>query len=283
MITWPENLIEELAYKRALLVLGSGVSATSQNDKGLRPKTWSKFLEDAKTLMENKNCEVNFVDKMIAEKNYLMALQTIYADCDSGVYSDFLKKEFTRPKFQPSLVHQARKEIDSKIVISTNFDKIYDNLSAEDGFVICDHKDTQKIVSNIKSPENVIIKAHGSIDDVNSIIFTGEQYYNSKRKYSEFYKLLEALFLTHTVIFLGYSLSDPDINLILENIINSSSETNPHYVVVKEGIPKQIREHWKRTYNISCLEYGPFYDNFEENILELKNQVLSLKESRRIP
>ena len=283
MITWPENLIEELAYKRALLVLGSGVSATSQNDEGLSPKTWSKFLEDAKSLMENKNCEVTFVDKMIAEKNYLMALQTIYADCDSGVYSDFLKKEFTRPKFQPSPVHQAIKEIDSKIVITTNFDKIYDNLCAEDGFVICDHKDTQKIISNIKSPENVIIKAHGSIDDVNSIIFTGEQYYNSKRKYPEFYKLLEALFLTHTVIFLGYSLSDPDINLILENIINSSSETNPHYVVVKEGISKQIREHWKRTYNISCLEYGPSYDNFEANILELKNQVLGLKESRRIP
>ena len=58
---------------------------------------------------------------------------------------------------------------------------------------------------------------------------------------------------------------------------------NPHYVVVKEGIPKQIREHWKRTYNISCLEYGPSYNNFEENILELKNQVLGLKESRRIP
>lgn len=283
MITWPENLIEELAYKRALFVLGSGISATSQNEEGVRPKTWSDFLEDAKLLMENKNCEVDFVDKMIAEKNFLMALQTIYADCDSGVYSDFLKKEFTRPKFQPSPIHQAIKEIDSKIVITTNFDKIYDNLCAEDGFVICDHKDTQKIVSNIKSPENVIIKAHGSIDDVNSIIFTGEQYYTSKRKYSEFYKLLEALFLTHTVIFLGYSLSDPDINLILENIINSSSVTTPHYVVVKEGNPKQIRDHWKRTYNISCLEYGQTYDNFEENILELRNQVLSLKESRRIP
>ena len=163
MITWPENLIEELAYKRALFVLGSGVSATSQNEDGIKPKTWSDFLEDAKLLMANKNCEVDFVDKMIAEKNFLMALQTIYADCDSGVYSDFLKKEFTRPKFQPSSVHQAIKEIDSKIVITTNYDKIYDNLCAEDGFVICDHKDTQKIVSNIKSPENVIIKAHGSI------------------------------------------------------------------------------------------------------------------------
>ncbi|MBP8943667.1 MAG: hypothetical protein KBG76_15810, partial [Saprospiraceae bacterium] len=76
---------------------------------------------------------------------------------------------------------------------------------------------------------------------------------------------------------------DQGLNLILENIINSSSTTNPHYVVVKKGTPKQIQKHWKRTYNISCLEYGPSYEDFEENIIELKTQVLSLKESRRIP
>ena len=113
MITWPENLIEELElysfwvlvshlkmrWNKTLFVLGSGVSATSQNEDGIKPKTWSAFLEDAKSLMVNKNCEVDFVDKMIAEKNFLMALQTIYADCDSGVYSDFLKKNLLVPNF----------------------------------------------------------------------------------------------------------------------------------------------------------------------------------------
>ena len=51
MIVWPENLIEELAYKRALFVLGSGVTATSQNEDGKKPKTWSAFLEGVSHLL----------------------------------------------------------------------------------------------------------------------------------------------------------------------------------------------------------------------------------------
>ena len=149
--------------------------------------------------------------------------------------------------------------------------------------MICDHKDTKKIISSIKSPENVIIKAHGSIDNVNDIIFTSEQYYNAKRQYPEFYKLLEALFSTYTAIFLGYSLSDPDINLILENIATSSSPSNPHYVVVKTGLPKQLKEHWQKTYNILCLEYGSDLNDLGENIFDLKEQVLTLRGERKIP
>lgn len=282
MISWPRNLIEEIAYRRVILVLGSGISATAKNDANESPKTWEKFIEEAKTLIRD-NTSIDFVDQMLKEKNYLFALQAIFSSCDRGEYADFLKREFLRQNFNPSEEHGAIKELDAKILITTNFDKIYEKICSGDEYVICDHMDTKKIISSIKSPENVVIKAHGSIDNVNDIIFTSEQYYQAKRKYPDFYKLLEALFNIYTAVFLGYSLSDPDINLILENIATSSSPSNPHYVVVKEGLPAQLREHWQKTYNIVCLEYGPGLNDLGENIFDLKDQVLTLREKRKIP
>ncbi|WP_375345363.1 SIR2 family protein [Priestia megaterium] len=283
-INWPENLIEELAYRRTILFLGSGVSATAKNEEGKSPETWGRFLENIKALINNPTQEdIKFIDEMLAQENYLLALQAIYDLSDSGAYSKYLKDNFSRGKFNPSPVHKAIKEIESKIVITTNFDKIYDNLCNDDSYVRYDYQRTKSIISNIKSPENIIIKAHGTIDDTDEIIFTSKQYYKNQEKYPEFYSLLKSLFLTHTVLFLGYSLNDPDINLVLQSIRNTSSPASPHYIVIKEGISKHIIKHWEHTYNVRCLEYGPSYDNFEENIEELKDLVIGMREDRQIP
>lgn len=283
-IVWPENLIEELAYRRGILFLGSGISATAVNEEGNSPDTWGDFLTNVKNLIINpKKEDIDFINKMIDQENYLLALQAIYDLCDSGAYSKYLKDKFSRMRFNPSTVHKAIKKIDSKIVITTNFDKIYDSLCNEPNYVIYDYQKTKSIISNIKSPENVIIKAHGSIDDTDEIIFTSKQYCETQENYSDFYSLLKSLFQTYTVLFLGYSLNDPDINLVLQSLRNTSNSSSPHYIVVKEGTSKHIIKHWEETYNVRCLEYGPNHEIFNENIEELKNLVIGLREERQIP
>lgn len=282
-INWPANLIEEIAYRRCIIFLGSGISATSKNINGNKPPTWGKFIDEIKKLMkDNTKADEEFIDNMIKQENYLMALQAIYDLSDPGAYNKYLKDTYARGGYLPSEVHKAIKAIDSKIVITTNFDKIYENLCNGDGYVVEDYKNSRSIISNIKSPESIIIKAHGTIDDTDKIIFTSKQYYEAQAKYPEFYSLLHSLFLTNTVIFLGYSLNDPDINLVLQNINNTSNTTCPHYVVLKEGTSKHIIRHWRDTYNITALEYGPSYEELEENIVELKELVEELRNERGI-
>lgn len=282
-IEWPANLIEEIAYRRCILFLGSGISATSKNSEGKNPPTWGEFISEIQKLMNTPTEEdKNFIENMIRQENYLMALQAIYDLSDPGAYNKYLKDTYARGRYLASEVHKSIKSLDSKIVITTNFDKIYENLCNEDGYVVDHYRNSKSIISNIKSPESIIIKAHGTIDDTDNIIFTGKQYYEAQGKYPEFYSLLHSLFLTNTVIFLGYSLSDPDINLVLQNINNTSNSTCPHYIILKEGTSKHIIKHWKDTYNITALEYGPEYENLEENILELKELVEELRNERSI-
>jgi NAD-dependent SIR2 family protein deacetylase len=285
VIDWPSNLIEEIAYRRCILFLGAGISATAVNDEGESPKTWGDFIEGAISLMRQPSPRtVDFVRKMLEQKNYLMALQTIYDNCDPGEYGNYLRQVYSRPNYKASRIHKMIKEIDSKIVITTNFDKIYDNLCNEHVYTVAQYTETEKILTNLKSTENVIIKAHGTIDDVDKVVFTQRQYYNAKKDHPQFYNLLHALFLTHTVLFLGYSLNDPDINLVLETVAHSSTPSSPHYIVLKVGSEDpEIIQHWKNCYNIVALEYGPDHSDLAKNVEDLLTRVIQYREMKRIP
>ena len=86
---WPDNLVEELAYRRCLIFLGSGISATAKNDAGESPDTWGAFLDNVKSKMKNpSDDDKKFVEDMLKKQNYLLALQAISDLCDSGEYSN---------------------------------------------------------------------------------------------------------------------------------------------------------------------------------------------------
>lgn len=281
---WPEKLIEELAYRRCILFIGSGISATAKNSEGESPKTWGELLKAAKIKYEDRISEENllFIQEMMEVKNYLMAVQAIQDSIGKSEFIYFLKNELSRKGFQASSIHELIRDIDSKIVITTNFDKIYDSICDQQYYLVFDYEDTKGIIEGIKSPEYVIIKAHGSIDRSESIIFTAEQYYKAQTKYSNFYQLLSALFLTHTVVFLGYSLQDPDINLVLQFISAYTNNSSPHYLVCTEGTPIPLKRHWQESYNVSLIEYGKAYGELEEAIKILKSCVFEMRESRGI-
>lgn len=281
---WPENLVEELAYRRCLIFLGSGISATAKNDEGESPDTWGAFLDKVKLKMKNPSeDDKQFVEDMLKKQNYLLALQAISDLCESGEYSNYLKRQYLRGNYKPSKVHELIKDLDSKIVVTTNFDKLYEGLCHQPEYLTFDYTNTRSIIGSIKAPENIIIKAHGSIDDIEKLIFTAKQYYQAQEKYPEFYHLMAALFLTHTVVFLGYSLNDPDINLLLQFLHNTAHSSCPHYMIDKKGNKPQLVKHWKDTYNVSLLEYGDDYSCLESSLEELRDLVLELRQERGMP
>ena len=279
----PDNLIEELAYRRCVLFLGAGVSATSESlvSPGLHPLSWKNFIEklrdNAAGLLPRDR---RFVNGKIKQGDLLMALQVIYDHCDMGHYAKIINDSFAN--FGPSEIHKIILNLDSKIVITTNFDKIYDKLCTNDEYSIFDYSETRSIVAKLKAPTNVIIKAHGSIDDVNGMIFTAKQYAENMAKFDDFYALLSALFLTHTVIFIGYSLNDPDIKLVLHSLKGMNNVLSPHYLLTLTGQPEPIKKYWRDVYNISVIEYGKKYDELEGWLRGVLEQVIDLRRNRNI-
>ena len=84
-------------------------------------------------------------------------------------------------------------------------------------------------------------------------------------------------------MFLGYSLQDPDINLLLQFLHNTANTSCPHYLAAAKGNKAQLVKHWKDTYNVSLLEYGDDYSRLQSSLEILRDAVIQLREERGMP
>lgn len=258
MIIWPQTLVEDIAKRKSVLYLGSGVSANSQNDSGKYPATWKAFLEDI--LIKRKDKMTNSektVHKLLDKEDYLMACEVIVNVLGDRDFSELSADEFRRPGYHPCELHSVIFSLDSKIVITPNIDKIYDQYATTNSngtVIIKTYKDD--IARYLRSPDYLIIKAHGTIDDTDHIVFTHGQYSRVRSQYASFYRILDALMLTHTFVFLGCGVSDPDIQLILENSNFSYPGCRPHYMVTGENtVVPDVRACLSQNRNLEFLTY----------------------------
>jgi hypothetical protein len=275
LILWPESLVQEIADRRCILFLGSGVSASAADENGGKPKTWNEFLTAAAELVKNQEHKLA-IEKLIKKDQLLIALEAIESEADAGDYHKLLNSCFGSLKFKPGDLHKVIYNLDARLVITTNFDKIYEQYwthFSQEGFKTISY-DGESLGDEIRSDTRLIIKAHGSIDNLQKMIFTRAQYHAAKSKYPAFYEILRALFLTHTVMFIGCGMQDPDVLLTLEEVKISSSSNRPHYALIKEKSSSQyITQDLKKSYNVQVLEFGPTHNELTSSLNELFEQV----------
>lgn len=278
MIVWPSSLVREIAARRCVLFLGAGVSASSRTARGEAPKTWGAFLTEATGLVPDAG-KRRLIKTLIKERKYLLALQGIRDEANAADYRDLLNRSFNNPVFQPSDLHKCIFDLDARIVITTNFDKIYDGYctsvsSAAPGAFKPISYHSSDLVDEMRSDTRIIIKAHGSIDDISKMVFTRAEYHRAKLEHSRFYEVLKAIFLTHTAVFIGCSMDDPDVLLLLEDVKITASAERPHYVLVKSKSQNIFSKlDWRKTYNVCPLEYGPSHDDLVTDLRALQSLV----------
>lgn len=275
MIAWPVSLKRELAQRRCILFLGAGVSASARAANGTSPKTWSAFLTSACEKVSSAN-DRDKVQVLINERRYLLALQAIYSKVDPGDYHELIDHNFLAPQFKAGVLHGIIYQLDQRIVITTNFDKIYETYclsTSTDGYKVISY-DSQSLADELRSDTRLIIKAHGSIDSYRDLIFTREQYRRAKKDHSNFYDMLRSLFRVYTTVFIGCGMEDPDVMLMLEDIALVGSGRRPHYVLIKQGEHDLfVVKDWSESYNIQALEYGPTHENLIDDLEILFSDV----------
>jgi hypothetical protein len=222
------------------------------------------------------------VDALIAKEKYLDAAEVMFASVQPADFSGLIRELFVIPRYAPSNIHRAVLDIDPKVVVTTNYDDIYDTYcrsgEAEEGYNTCRYYDTH-LVADLRSPVRLIVKAHGCVSDTAHMVLTRSQYFEQKQRHPSFFRVLDALFLTNTLLFVGYSLSDPDIQLLLENASIAAASVHPHYAVMPNNTPDALRASAKKAYNIEFLEYeaGNFVE-LDEGLKDLAAQVNAARE-----
>ena len=193
-----------------------------------------------------------------------------------------LLASYSQKRFQFSRVHENLVALDSRIVLTTNFDKLYENAanSILHGDILTKTYTDREIADVIRRQNRCIIKVHGSIDTPGEAILTRADYAKARNVHNHFYRVMDALFMTHTFVFLGASMRDPDIALVLEDYAHRYQPSRPHYVVMpSESLSVSELHVLEECLNLKAIRYSSADNHHEliEGIEKLKGQVDSAR------
>lgn len=277
MIDWPEDLVRDIAARRSVLFLGAGVSRNAMNVHGVHPREWIDLLRHFASLVNESNQQSEIL-QCIADADLLTACELARKYLSQSAFKSELLKEFVGNAYRPAKIHDDLSAVDSRIVMTTNFDKLYENRAnqLQDNTVIVKHYYDKDVADVFRRQERVVLKVHGTIDLVDNMIFTRSQYALARRDYAHFYQVLRGLFVSHTFIFLGASMRDPDMQLLLEDHAYRFEGSRPHYIVMPEssaraGIMRVLEE----TMNLKALLYNPVdhHKMLADSIADLAQKV----------
>ena len=182
--------------KSLVIFVGAGVSANS----GV--PTWGTLID--KIAKELK------IKKDIQQNEYLKIAQYYYNNNPKTFFASI--KNFLDGEWQPNSINEYLfQAFKPKYFVTTNYDDILEKTSNKLSMpylVVAQDKDIPKVANN-----NAIIKMHGDFRHGN-IVLKEDDYL----KYSEKHRLMEvfikSLFATNTILFVGFSADDQNVNQI---------------------------------------------------------------------
>lgn len=282
-IKWDEKLVDSLARRKAVIMIGAGVSQNSINKDKKRPATWVNFLKICCDAMANDSQKEVILD-LINKEDFLTACELIKLKIGDKIFYEHIINEYKSPGYDHAKIHEYIFNLDASIVISPNFDCIYENFAIHQtrGSIIIKPYTSKDIAKYIRGGNNrLIIKSHGNADTPEELIFTRKDYANARVNHALFYEILKSLALTHTFLFLGCGINDPDIRMIFEDIRFAYGNSLPeHYMTIpkheaKEGILSLLNS----LTNINFYEYS--HENCHIDLtLSLKDLCDQVEEAR---
>jgi SIR2-like domain len=273
MISWPEDLVKDIAARRSVLFLGAGVSKNACNDKGEHPMDWNEFLRDLASRVPDPE-QRDEILLCVDDGDLLTACELARRYLRPDGFKTALLREFSDKAFQPAGIHDDLSRVDSRFVLTTNFDKLYENRAnqLQKNTVLVKTYYDGDAADVFRRSQRVVLKLHGTIDSPEKTIFTRSQYALARRDYAHFYQMLRGLFVTHTHVFLGASLRDPDIQILLEDHAYHFEGSRPHFIVMpRDSARAGTLRVMEETMNLRALMYDPANNHSElaQSVAEL--------------
>lgn len=263
---WPQRLVRDIAARRSVLFFGSGISMNSISADGQkRPKSWSGFLESALQKIPPPSKSTKREAKKFIEINDLLtACEIIKRAIGRDDFVELVKEEFQEPGYRHAPIHEHLWQLDFRITITPNFDNIYDSLVAQrgNGTVSIKQYFDNDIADSLRGQGRVVIKSHGTVTHPDKLIFSRVDYAKARNEHRDFYGLVDSLLRTHSFIFVGCGLDDPDIRLLLEDYCYRHQYAQSHYFVLPakrySAMTKAVLE---ESLKLKLLEYRATSDH----------------------
>lgn len=279
---WPDAVVKAARNRTLVLFVGAGVSASCRNDQGKTPPTWPQLLCSLADSVQLREADRRAFEELVEARQLLDAAELLkFTAKQTGRIADFTRKLTeevqgnNRHPFHSSEWHSAIASIDPAVIVTTNYDKIMEN-APELNYMVTTYA-SPDVDSHVRLAEPVIIKLHGSVDEPSGTILTRSDYTYLHSKGSLALSLVQALAMTRTLLFVGYSLSDPDLQVLLQNVFAGRHDYNvsPHYILMSDTSPDHKKEVFLRCYGTNAIIYDNSTSDHGLSVLQKLGNLLS--------
>jgi SIR2-like domain len=275
----PDELTKALKNGQCAAFIGAGLSVAAGYP------TWEKLL---RLLVERavipgiisaeKKNELESI--LMTPSKWLMVAQELSDAYGQGAFQNELTDIFEEIDAKPTDAHVLITDLAFKFILTTNYDQLVENAyfpKFKRIPKIFTNQDVADFADALWKGEFFILKAHGDLSRKTTIIITEKDYRNMVYSSPGYRALLSAIFTTKTVFFLGASLSDPEIQLLLRSLHNAFHGSGQyHFALVSNAdFSETEASHWRKNYNVRCIQYEASHSHPEVSGF-LKNLINAL-------
>ncbi len=257
----PMNLIDSIKKGKCGLFIGAGLSINAGFP------TWKELiLELIDKVKKETRTPVSKTDELTSLVNnptkYLLVAEEIRDLLHTGL-TKYIKVRFDDNKIEPTSLHKKLFSIYHNYMITTNYDLLLENAYVKvNGRMpnVYTYKDASSINYNLYEREKFILKAHGDSSRApEEIILTEKDYRRIIYNERGYQSILQAMFSTSNILFLGVSLNDPEINLLLGFIHHIFHGGAPdHYALMqRDQVTETEIDRWRKDFKINIITYDP--------------------------
>jgi hypothetical protein len=283
MVGFNADLIDDLAARRVVIFVGSGVSASSVTRSGSRVRQWHAFLDFASSRLDHSQHQ-ELVKEYLDKQDYLFAAELIKDSLSAAQWDQLIQDEFGQIA-DPSDLHRAIVALDQRVVVTTNFDKLLEDAWADPNAMLTHHP---QVITKLDSTafkifrdnRSYLIKLHGTVDDPEFMIFTQSDYTRHAYVNWAYSSFIETLLTTYTVLFIGFSMNDPALSRLVEMHAHRYPLSRPHYIFTAGPIDIKVKDINKRLRKLYVMEYSP-EDNHSQLIDHISELGVKAKAKRR--
>lgn len=259
--TIPSELITSFKEKRASFFIGAGLS------KGVGLPDWYELLYELiqrvkKSIPKSQEYVEECVFLLKNPANYLTLAQELREKLGVDEFNKYIRERFVDKRPEPNDLFKLIVEFQYNFIITTNYDYLIEDAYAyvyRRNAKVYTYQNPQAMADNVWNKYQFILKAHGDANEPDKIILSEKDYRNLIHNSIGYKSILQVLFTTNTILFLGTSLTDPELTLLLGFLRNAYHEGGPkHYALMNQNdVQNIISERWRKDYGINIITYDP--------------------------
>jgi hypothetical protein len=235
----PVDLIRQLGKGNGVLFVGSGLSTDAN-------------LPNWRCLVEPLADEIGSPkDNLVKIPQYYVQFHTSRHPLLQYIMDKIQLRNVTSTPNSKLLAEIARQGVN--VIFTTNYDLLLEETLRQEGVNYQQIAYDREVASLWDETSNRVqlVKLHGSIDHIDTIIITENDYREYFSKHPSLKRLLAWLLMTRTFLFVGYSLNDPNFNFVYDEIWMDLKEyKRPAYAVLFDADPFMKKDYEERALKI---------------------------------